>query len=255
MRTSIIAIVALLLAGCGAEVLTATAVQGELQAQQLSAMKRQIGNAAGTSGRINVERAIATYQAEKGVYPPSLDALVPNYLPSLPAKADGTPYGYDATTGKLLEAPVAATQAGPTAQDLQLIQQIQAAIGNYGQTTGFYPPTLDDLYPTYLKVVPRTASGEQFLYNNQNGSVTHPRQAQSASSPAAPAPQAAQGNVPMGGAGPMGEVMTGVGMQQQLNSMGQSGANAAGGYAREKLGDAGANRNDQQNQAMDNLGL
>lgn len=256
MRTGMIAILALALTGCGVEVLTATAVQGELQAQQMTAMKRQIQTAAGNSGRINLERAISTYQAEKGAYPPSLDALAPNFIPAVPLKPDGTAYGYDPATGKLLEtpAPVAAS-GGPTPQDQQMIQQIQVAINNYGQATGFYPASLDDLYPNYLSSPPRTASGEAFIYDNQNGFVGHPHQAKAAAgAPAAAAPPRA--NVPMGGGtGPMGEVMTGVGMQQQMNSMSQSGSSAAGGYAREKAGGTAGTHDAANSKAMDDLGL
>jgi hypothetical protein len=247
MRIALIGLLALVLTGCGVEVLTATAVQGELQAQQLTAMKRQIGNAAGTTGRINIERAITTYQAEKGVYPPSLDALVPEYLQALPVKPDGSSYGYDPNSGKLLEGTQTGASAGPTPQDNQMIRQIQAAIQQYGQDTGYYPDTLDNLYPNYLTTLPRTSSGEAFVYNNQNGYVAHP----GAMPAARPAPQAGS----MGGAGPMGEAMTGIGMSQQLDSMNQSGASGTGSYARDKIGGATTDHNDRQNKAMDDLGL
>ena len=248
MRIALIGLLALVLTGCGVEVLTATAVQGELQAQQRTAMKRQVGNAAGTTGRINIERAISTYQAEKGVYPPSLDALVPEYLQALPVKPDGSAYGYDPNTGKLVDGTPTGLSSGPTPQDNQMIGQIQAAIQQYGQDTGYYPDTLDNLYPNYLATLPRTASGEAFVYNNQNGYVAHPRQAQAATPPVRPAGG-------MGGAGPMGEAMTGIGMSQQLDSMNQSGASGTGSYARDKIGGATTDHNDRQNRAMDDLGL
>jgi hypothetical protein len=246
MRSVLTGLLVIMLSGCGVEVLTATAVQGELQAQQMTAMKRQIGNAAGTSGRINLEKAISTYQAEKGVNPPSLEVLVPEFLPALPAKADGTPYGYDPTTGKLVDG--VASVAGPSQQDYETIQLIQAAIQQFGTDTGYYPGKLDDLYPNYLASLPRTSAGESFNYNNQTGAVSHPHQAQAAPRPA---PQAGAA----GGAGPMGEAMTGIGMSQQLDSMNQSGSSNAGSYARDKIGGAANTHNDQQNKAMDNLGL
>ncbi|MGQ9919242.1 MAG: hypothetical protein ACUVS7_17700, partial [Bryobacteraceae bacterium] len=74
------------------EVLTATAIQGELQAQQAQAIQRQVAVAANQSGRSRLEQAIRAYQAEKGAFPPSLEALVPDYLPSVPTRADGSPY-------------------------------------------------------------------------------------------------------------------------------------------------------------------
>lgn len=246
MRYALIAMLGLMLAGCGAELLTTTAIQGELQAQQLSAMQRQVKGAADSSGRIQIERAITAYQAEKGAYPPSLDALAPQYLPAVPRRADGAPYGYDPATGRLTDGAAPAT--GPSPQDFQTMEQIRAAINRYGTATGYYPPTLDALAPAYLPAPPRTTAGEQFIYNNQNGYLAHPRQA--ASAPAAsPSPPA------LGGAGPMGEVMTGIGMQQQLGGMRQSGASAAGSHARQRLGDVGNTQNERHEQAMDALGM
>jgi len=249
MRCALVLMLGLALVGCGVEMVATTAIQSELQAEQLKAMRGQIQGAAATTGKINLERAISAYQAEKGYYPPSLDALAPNYLPAIPTKPDGSPYGYDPSTGRILDGP-AAPAGGPTPQDYQTMQQIREAINRYGMTVGYYPPNLDALAPTYLSAPPRTSSGEEFNYNNQNGYVGHPRQAMSAPAPARP-------NVPSGGvgAGPMGEVMTGIGMQQQLNSMSQSGANAAGSYSRRAVQNANTGYNDRQNQVMDDLGL
>jgi hypothetical protein len=53
----------------------------------------------------------------------------------------------------------------------------------------------------------------------------------------------------------MGEVMTGIGIQNQLNSMGSSATNAAGSYARQKVSGVGEQHNKQQEQAMDQLGM
>ena len=84
MRILLITTMVVALAGCGVELLTTTAVRGELEAQQMTAMKRQLQGVAENTGQMNVERAIQTYRAEKGVNPPSLHSLVPNYLPALP---------------------------------------------------------------------------------------------------------------------------------------------------------------------------
>ena len=248
MRIAFCLMLGVTLVGCGAELLTTTAIQGELQAQQLSAMQRQVKGAADTSGRIQIERAITAYHAEKGAYPPSLDALTPQYLPAVPRRPDGSPYGYDPATGRLLDGPAPA--GGPTPQDYQTMEQIRAAINQYGAATGYYPPTLDALAPTYLSAPPRTSADEQFIYNNQNGYVAHPRQAAPVAAPAE-APRAPA----MGGAGPMGEVMTGIGMQQQLGGMRQSGASAAGSRARQHLRETGTAQNERHQQVMDGLGL
>ncbi len=244
---------AVLVSGCGVELLTTTAIQGDLQAKQMQAMKGQVQRVSNQTGRISLEHAIQVYKAEKGSNPATLDELVPNYVPTMPKHADGTPYGYDAATGAVLDGPVApAAAAGAvTAQDLQAMQDIRNAINRYGTAVGYYPGTLDALYPTYLSKPPRTSSGEPFLYNNQNGAVAHPRQAASA----APAASAPRPGVGVAGAGPMGEVMTGVGMSQQLDNMSNSGASSAQGYMNRSLQQSTGGRNDQQNKAMDQLGL
>ncbi len=251
MNRTLLVLCAAALTGCGVELLTTTAIQSELQAEQLSAVRGQIQGAANTSGRINIERAIRTYQAEKGYYPPSLDALVPNWLPVLPVKSDGTAYGYDSTTGALLDGPAA--NMSPTAQDYQLLAQIKSAIQQYGAATQYYPGTLDQLAPNYLAAPPRTSAGEEFIYNNQNGYVAHPRAPQSA--PRSPA--SGRRGIPAGGGGSsaMGEVMTGMGVQRELNRMGSSATNSAGGYARRNLRNTGNNRDQQVNKTMNDLGL
>lgn len=242
----------LIFCGCGVELLTTTAVQGELQAQQLSAMRGQVQSAANQTGKINLERAIKTYQAEHGAYPPSLDVLAPNYIPAVPVKADGTQYGYDPSTGQLLDtASPAPAVSGPSAQDSETMANIQDAIARCGAETGYYPAALDDLYPHYLPMPPRTAAGEEFVYDNQTGAIRHPHQTQAA----APARRPAHGGMPSSGAGPMGEAMTGIGIQQELNSMGQSATNAAGSYARQSVRGVSEDRTQQQNKTMDDLGL
>lgn len=234
----------LLLWGCMAEVLTTTAIQGELQAQQLKAMRGQVQRASGTTGRIYLEKAIDTYRAEEGTNPPSLEVLVPDYLPALPTATDGSAYGYDPSTGQLLEGG----QTGGGVSDTQKIEQIRGAINQYGTAVGFYPPTLDALVPQYLSAVPRSAAGQEFIYNNQNGYLAAPETSTAGQNRPA-------GGVAMGGAGPMGEVMTGIGMQNQLNSMSNGGSGAAGSYGRQAIGNATGTHNDQQDKVMDNLGL
>lgn len=242
---------ALVLAGCGVELVTTTAIQGELQAQQLKAVRGQVAGASNTAGRASLERAIQAYRAEKGGNPPSLDALVPDFLPSVPVRADGAAYGYDPSKGVLLDGPAAPAPAGIAAQDEQTMKAVHDAINRYGMATGYYPAKLDDLYPTYLAKPPRTAAGEEFLYNNQNGLVTHPRQNLTG---AGTAPTPALRPV-AGGGGPMGEVMTGVGVQQQLNSMSNAGASSAQSYSTRSIDNSTATHTDRQNQVMDQLGL
>ena len=242
---SILAVLAF--SGCGVELLTTTAIQGELQAQQMKALKGQVEHAAGTSGQVNLQRAIDTYRAETGVNPPSLEALVPNYIAQIPVQAGGAPYGYDPSTGRLLTGAGAASAAS----EQQTLQEIRAAINRYGTATGYYPPTLDALVPNYLPAPPRTSSGQPFLYNNQNGYVDVPPVAAGSAAPrGAPAGR----GMPVGG-GPMGEVMTGIGMQQQLGSQSHAGSASAGTRMREQTGVATGDHNARQNQIMNDLGL
>ena len=53
----------------------------------------------------------------------------------------------------------------------------------------------------------------------------------------------------------MGEVMTGMGIQNELNSMGNSGASSVGGYGRRNIRSQAGNHNQRQEQVMDDLGL
>lgn len=259
MRIAVAALLTLALAGCGVELLTTTAIQGELQAEQMKSMDRQLKGAADTTSQINIERAIATYKAENGSNPPSLDALVPNYLPQMPLRPDGMAYGYDPVSGTLtgqgVPAPASAAAAGgPTQPDLRKIREIKEAINKYGSATGWYPSTLQDLVPAYLPAVLKTTSGQDFVYNNQNGDVQHPAQAAAQPSYNNYGNGANAGGVGVGGAGPMGEAMTGIGIQNQLNNMSNAGSSAAGSRARTGAGTIQDNYNQRQQEALDQLG-
>jgi len=263
MKKALLGALLISLAGCGVELLTTTAIQGELQAQQLQAMKGQVSHASYATAKINIQRAIDTYNAEKGQYPATLEDLVPAFLPSLPKRPDGQSYGYDPVQGKVLDSAAAPgpVSRGPTPSDTDKMNQIRAAIDRYGRTTGYYPPSLAALAPTYMPAVPKTDSGQDFVFYPQTGALLHPAQLnapQAGTAPAFPQPQPAQprpAGAGMGGVGPMGEVITGIGMQNQLNSMGQSGASAAGGYARDRLGGATQQHNAQQEQVLNSLGM
>lgn len=92
-------------------------------------------------------------------------------------------------------------------------ERIERAIQAYGQSRGHYPPTLSDLAPAHLDAVPLTSTGKAFAYNAQDGSVRNP----DAPAETETAPQRAKGGQPIGGAGPMGETMTGIGIMDELN--------------------------------------
>ena len=235
-----------ILSGCGVELLATTAVRGELEAQNAKQAVKQLNYVKGKVGSINADQAIQAYRADKGVNPPSLEALVPTYLAEIPKKADGTAYGYDPATGNLLDSP------GGNASlvtDTQRMEQIRKAINQYGTATGYFPPTLDALYPQYLPQLPRTSSGQQFVYNNQNGYLALP------TGQTTPQRQMQQRRGGGAGVGSMGEVMTGVGMQQELNRQGSSGANAAQSRSRGGINNLSHSHTNTQNQVMDQLGL
>lgn len=258
MRTLLSVILILALTGCGVELLTTTAIQGELQAEQLKAVKGQVGRAAETTGKINLQRAIDTYHAEKGSYHANLQDLVPGYIASLPVHPDGSAYGYDASAGKLLDhaAPAAPSFA---ASDAQSMAQIQAAITRYGQATGYYPPSLAALVPGYMPHVPKASNGQDFIYYPQNGALLSPAQMapQMATQQAQPTPSGGRGRagIGVGGAGPMGEVMTGIAISNQLDSMSNAGSATAGSRARRGIDSATQQQNQQQEKVMDNLGF
>ena len=260
----ILAAFSLLFTGCGLELLTTTAIQGDLQAEQLKAMKGQINRTSDTTAKINIQKSIDTYMAEKGSYPATLDALVPDFLPSLPHKPDGTPYGYDSASGKVLDdaamngggamgqsTPVA---SAPSQADFQKLQQIQSAVARYAREKGAYPASLQALVPSYVLFLPKTDGGQDYTYSSQTGAVAHPAQGFQQPAAVAVAPTGrSMGTV--GGSGPMGEAMTGIAVQNQLNSMNNSGVSSAGGYARRGISSATQQHNQQQEKAVKDLGM
>lgn len=233
----------LVLAGCGmAEVLTVTAIQGELHAQDAKAAMGAMHKAGDQMARTNIENAIRTYRAETGANPPTLEALVPNWLPSLPRQSDGTPFYYDPRTGTVSSGPPAALYSPITEADRQNMEMLRQAVNRYGQATRFYPTALSDLVAYgYLPSLPKTSSGKDFLYNPQTGAVSHPDEA------FLPSPAFQGARAPgQGAGGAMGEVMTGIGIQNQLNSMGHSGTDAAGNRARASARDIAGQHTQRQ---------
>lgn len=235
-----------LLSGCFLDLLGATAVTSTLAKRQVETGQRAMDMAKGTAGRVQLEQAIQSYHADRGYWPSNLQALVPTYLQTIPARADGQPFGYDPMTGRLLDASI----TGPTQLDAQRQQQILQAINAYGTATGWYPPTLEALVPQYLPAVPYTESGQAFLYNPQNGAVQHPL---------AHMPPHTVGGAGSGGgagAGPMGEALTGMQMQQQLQNMNQSGASSAGTRARQNIQQQRGSENERtQDRLLEDLGV
>jgi hypothetical protein len=239
--TAVAAVLAFMTAGCGIELLTTTAVQTELTRQSASQAATVLDNTKDFNARTSLEHTLQAYHAEKGYYPPSLEALVPEYMASVPTRPDGTPFGYDPATGRVLDQP--------TETDAQKMERIRQAINQYGMATGWYPPSLEALVPTYLSSVPRSNSGQPFIYDMRTGALAAPRAAQAQPAPRAPAYGGG------GGGTPMTEMMTGVGMQQELNRMSTGGSSAAGSRMRHNARELQTGQDERTNRTMDNLGL
>ncbi len=260
MRHALALIVILPLAGCGLELLGATAIQSGMQADNARRLTQQLDGIRQDTSLLGVDQAVQAYRAEKDALPPSLDALVAEgYLTSVPLQADGTPYSYDPATGALTEntaAPAmpATPQYGNPADDVAAMQEIRFAILKYWQQTQQYPPSLQALVPQYLPSVQPTRSGSPFVYDPATGTLFHPAEARGPSI-APVSPGAGQTRAPAGGVGPMGEAMTGIGIQQQLNAMPQAGASAAGSRARGAANAASQDGSARQTRALDELGL
>ncbi|MCC6796152.1 MAG: hypothetical protein IT366_13615 [Candidatus Hydrogenedentes bacterium] len=275
MRTPFILLIipalSLVMSGCLADVLVSTAIQGELQAKQLQSATKALDFAKQTKSDIEVNQAIQTFLAEKGRYPASLEELVPDYLPGVPVKPDGSPYGYDPNMGKLTDAPAASTATyAPSLTNEQKMAQITAGINNYAAATGYYPTSLDVLVPTYLSTLPLTAKNARFIYDPTTGKVYDPT-GTAADIPVAGAAGDAFAQTPpqqsggfqqpqrqagVGGGSPvLGETMTGIGISNQLDNMSTAGSSAAGTSMRQGARGIGQAHDAQQQKAMDDLGL
>ncbi len=242
--TGLMLICALVTTGCGLELLGTTAIRGGLEKENMQQMKRTLEHAEDTTAALSANQAIGAYYAEQGVYPPSLQALVPEWLPSVPIHADGTPYGYDPATGSLLDsaAPVAATPIYAVS-DSSKLTKIETAVQEYVQETGSFPTSLWALVPDYLPDYIAANSGADFIYDAQTGTVTAPAPVQVATpAPGAPGaprpPRQKPRRVPVGGGGPMGEVMTGISIQNELGNMSNAGSSAVRSRARGMAKDA-----------------
>jgi hypothetical protein len=255
MRKGVLFLMPLLMTGCFLELLGTTAIQGQMQKDTATVGLKALKQAEGMKADIEVQHAIQAYRAETGSNPPSLEALVPKWLAAVPTTADGSPYGYDPATGMVYDGPVRqpSYQAAAAQADAAAMARIREAINAYGTATQYYPPTLQTLVPQYLGAVPKTASGKDFIYDMTNGALVNPD---------AVAQQPTLSQVPQqrrptggGGVGPMGEMMTGIGMQQELNNMSSAGSSAAGSRMRGQSRNVGTQQTDKQNKAMDDLGL
>ena len=169
MKAALATALAFLLSGCLAEMLVTTAVGADMAAQSASSTVGSMNEAQMDMDFTLLQEAVEYYYYDHEGYPSDLNQLVPKYIESIPTRPDGEPFGYNPVTGTVYE-----SNEGPAPADYLMMESLKTAINNYGMSTGYYPPTLDDLYPTYVQLPPRTANGQPFIYNNQNGRVEHP---------------------------------------------------------------------------------
>jgi hypothetical protein len=283
-----------LMSGCGLELLAGTAIQGTLQKEAASSAKDTIDYAQDTTSRMSIEQAINAYAAEMGEYPESLDVLVPEWLPRIPKKADGTEFGYDPETGVLLDGPVEPTAPGATAEaapepslldpvplqesNQERLLRIHEAITKYTAEKGKYPTSLWALVPDYLPEYIKTKDGQDFNYDRATGIVSTPpplpepleaeqptagsldsydqyQQPQQIQQRERQQLQQRQRRAPAAGGGPLGEVITGIGIQEELNrSFGGGGASsAARQHMRNRTNETVNQRNRRQEEALREL--
>ncbi|MDP2324731.1 MAG: hypothetical protein Q8N51_11945 [Gammaproteobacteria bacterium] len=169
MKVAMAILVGILLPGCMAEMLVTTAITADMAAQQADTTLGTMNQAKMDTDLVLLRDAIKYYQMENGGYPPDLGALVPVHIAAIPTRPDGAPFGYNPVSGEVYE-----SAEGPAPADYLMMESLKQAVNAYGTQTGYYPPTLDVLYPTFVQRPPRTASGQPFTYNNQNGQITHP---------------------------------------------------------------------------------
>lgn len=255
MRCIAAGLCGLLLAGCGVELVTSTAIVGELHKENAQAMNRQLGAADQSMAKTRLQKAINAYHAEKGYYPKVLQDLVPDYLNFIPVQPDGTLFNYDPNTGKLLEGPGALPPSSQivTSGESYKMQKIREAINAYGYDTGYYPASLAELVPQYISHVPLTDSGQQFIYDPSDGYLAHPNAAHRGAQSPDPQGTPRTSGTNLGGAGPLGEVTTGISISNQLGNMNQSGAAGVRSTAGSQLGSRTQNYQNAQDRALREL--
>lgn len=96
--------------------------------------------------------------------------------------------------------------------DGPVLAEIQAAIGQYRKDFGELPKKLKDLTPEYFQEIPQASNREPFEYDPKTGRVAPPY------SMTPERVELFKGlDLPSGSGSPMGEVMTGIGIRNELN--------------------------------------
>ena len=151
--------VAVLLPGCLVEMLMKTAVTADMVAQNAGEIKGTMNQAQLDIVLVRVQEAVDLYTTEKGTPSTGLSVLVPAPIEVIPFRPDGMSFGYNPIEGIVYE-----SGEGLAPADYSTMQALKVAITNFGTAPGYYPPTLDALYPAYYPQLPRAASGKAFTY-------------------------------------------------------------------------------------------
>lgn len=242
---------AAMLPGCILELLTTTAIQSELQAQNASSAMNQLDRTRRMADEMKIRQAIDVYRAENRVNPPSLEALVPAYLDAVPVGPTGDPlYAYDPSTGwfGLRSENAPAAGAGKTAQDEKNLESIRSALYDFHAMYGRYPTQLTDLVPRFIDAIPNQVSGQPYRYFPDTGEVYHASDLQSAGSTSG---RSQSSSMPISGGSPVAEQMQAIGIMNDLNA----GSNPTAGRSRQQVQDIGAQQNDRYESALDDLNL
>ncbi len=171
MRMVFALVMACSMSGCLVDMLMTTAITADMAATEAATATSTMNRAEMDTAQIKLQEAVDLYAAENDSNPRSLRVLVPSHIDAIPTRPDGDAFGYNPIAGKIYP-----TDKGPSSEDYFTIEAVKEAINTFGQSTGYYPPQLDDLYPNYMAALPRTTAGEVFGYDNQNGRLTHPRE-------------------------------------------------------------------------------
>lgn len=179
MRTLLSAILIITSSGCLMEVLTVTAIEGELSAEGAKSASRTLEYAKDSQSKVELQSAVRSYAGFTGSYPATLDALVPDYVAAVPIQSNGRSFGYNPGDGSVFiqrgdDSTGITPSTAMTQADVHNLEKIRGAIYRYWEQTGQYPPSLESLVPYYIKVLPSRASGDAYLYDVRSGAVNHP---------------------------------------------------------------------------------
>lgn len=159
----------LVLPGCLGKILRGESDSDREAARKIEKANRDLLRDQLESDYRHLQSAVNSFEREHGRFPWDLSELGPPHIEEVPLRPDGEAFGYNPITGEIYR-----SNEGPAPEDYAMMGRIWQAIQNHGAETGYYPATLEALYPRYLPVLPRTASGGQFTYNNQTGELRHP---------------------------------------------------------------------------------